>query len=55
MIGFIVLDAVDVSKTGIQYFGSFLLCLGAFTPSTIFHVWHNSMHLTSDVLSIRHS
>ncbi|KAK0224300.1 major facilitator superfamily domain-containing protein [Armillaria fumosa] len=41
MIGFIVLDAVDVSKTGIQYFGSFLLCLGAFTPSTIFHVWHN--------------
>ncbi|KAK0463317.1 major facilitator superfamily domain-containing protein [Armillaria novae-zelandiae] len=41
MIGFIVLDAVDVSKTGIQYFGSFLLCLGTFTPSTIFHVWHN--------------
>ncbi|KAK0442524.1 major facilitator superfamily domain-containing protein [Desarmillaria tabescens] len=41
MIGFIVLDVVDVSNTGIQYFGSFLLCLGAFTPSAIFHVWHN--------------
>ncbi|KAG7445412.1 MFS general substrate transporter [Guyanagaster necrorhizus] len=41
MIGFIVIDTVDVKKTGIQYLGSFLLCLGAFTPSTIFHVWHN--------------
>ncbi len=36
-----LVDTVDVSKTGTQYFGSFLLCLGAFTPSTIFHVWHN--------------
>ncbi|KAK0436793.1 major facilitator superfamily domain-containing protein [Desarmillaria tabescens] len=41
VLSFIVLDTVDVSKTGIQYFGSFLLCLGAFTPSTVFHVRHN--------------
>ncbi|KAK0457192.1 major facilitator superfamily domain-containing protein [Desarmillaria tabescens] len=56
MIGFIVLDTVDVSKTGIQYFGSFLLCLGAFTPSTVFHVWHNCNFLAvgiSLVLSLR--
>ncbi|KAK0460434.1 major facilitator superfamily domain-containing protein [Desarmillaria tabescens] len=41
MIGFIVLYVVDVSNTGIQYFGSFLLCLGAFTPWAIFQSWHN--------------
>ncbi|KAK0460431.1 major facilitator superfamily domain-containing protein [Desarmillaria tabescens] len=41
MIGFIILYVVDVSNTGIQYFGSFLLCLGAFTPSAMFQSWHN--------------
>ncbi|KIY47040.1 MFS general substrate transporter [Fistulina hepatica ATCC 64428] len=41
MIGFIILSQVPVENTGVQYFATFLCCMGAFVPSVLFHVFHN--------------
>jgi hypothetical protein len=43
MIGFILLITLDTEKQkGAAYFACFLLCAGSFTPSCIFHTWHNN-------------
>jgi hypothetical protein len=45
VIGYIILATVDtVAYTGVAYFACFLMTCGAFTPSVLFHSWHNNNH-----------
>lgn len=43
LIGYILLITLDTEKQqAASYFACFLLTAGAFTPSCIFHSWHNN-------------
>ncbi|GME53119.1 allantoate permease [Neofusicoccum parvum] len=42
-VGYVILITVDtIEHRGPAYFACFLLTSGAFTPSCIFHTWHNN-------------
>lgn len=47
--GYIILIAIDAQEhQALAYFGCFLLCCGAFTPTALFHSWHaNNIPLES--------
>lgn len=49
LIGLIILATVDTVKNkGVAYFACFMLTSGAFTPSCIFHSWHNNNEATEN-------
>ncbi|KAJ7086207.1 major facilitator superfamily domain-containing protein [Mycena epipterygia] len=41
-IGCIILAALPVSSIGPGYFACFLITMGAFLPTSLFHSWHNN-------------
>lgn len=47
-VGCIILVAIPVSSTGVGYFATFLITGGAFTPSVIFHSWHQCNDVSED-------
>ena len=49
LTGLIILATVDTEKnTAVAYFAFFMLTSGAFTPSCIFHSWHNNNEATEN-------
>jgi hypothetical protein len=49
LIGLIILATVDTTThKSIAYFACFMLTSGAFTPSCIFHSWHNNNEATEN-------
>ncbi|KAJ6592796.1 major facilitator superfamily domain-containing protein [Mycena capillaripes] len=42
MIGCIILAALPVTAIGPGYFACFLITMGAFVPTCLFHSWHNN-------------
>ncbi|KAK8870117.1 hypothetical protein IAR55_000687 [Kwoniella newhampshirensis] len=52
-IGCIILVAIPVSSTGAGYFAVFLITGGAFTPSVLFHTWHQCNDPTEDGRAFR--
>lgn len=53
IIGCIILVAVPVSNTAVGYFATFLITAGAFTPSVLFHSWHQSNDPSEDGRAFR--
>lgn len=48
-LGFIIIASIDVEKNiGVAYFSVFLIVGGCFTPSIIFHSWHQNNVLSED-------
>ncbi|KAJ3461594.1 hypothetical protein MRS44_010147 [Fusarium solani] len=48
-IGFIIIASIDVeSHIGVAYFAVFLIVGGCFTPSIVFHSWHQNNILSED-------
>ncbi|OWZ33331.1 high-affinity nicotinic acid transporter [Cryptococcus neoformans C23] len=52
-IGCILLVALPVTSIGPAYFATFLITAGAFTPSVIFHTWHQCNDPTEDGRAFR--
>lgn len=42
LIGCIILAAIDIHTVSAGYFGCFLIEMGAFVPTAMFHSWHNN-------------
>ncbi|WVQ75755.1 hypothetical protein IAR50_005386 [Cryptococcus sp. DSM 104548] len=53
MVGCVILVAVPVSSVGVGYFAVFLITAGAFTPSVLFHTWHQNNDATEDGRAFR--
>ncbi|KAL2680975.1 hypothetical protein Neosp_008578 [[Neocosmospora] mangrovei] len=48
-VGFIIIASIDVeSHIGVAYFAVFLIVGGCFTPSIVFHSWHQNNVLSED-------
>ncbi|CAH0002489.1 unnamed protein product [Clonostachys byssicola] len=48
-VGFIIIASIDVEKNiGVAYFAVFLIVGGCFTPSIIFHSWHQNNVLSEN-------
>ncbi|KAJ9145114.1 MFS general substrate transporter [Pleurostoma richardsiae] len=48
-VGFIIIASIDVeSHIGVAYFAVFLIVGGCFTPSILFHSWHQNNVLSED-------
>jgi hypothetical protein len=53
IIGCAILAATPVTNTSVGYFATFLITFGAFTPSVIFHSWHQCNDPTEDGRAFR--
>ncbi|GFZ47433.1 Uncharacterized transporter [Saitozyma sp. JCM 24511] len=53
IIGCIILIALPVSNKSAAYFATFLITFGAFTPSVLFHTWHQCNDPTEDGRAFR--
>ena len=53
IIGCVILAAIPISSHGAGYFATFLITGGAFTPSVLFHVWHQCNDPTEDGRAFR--
>ncbi|KAK7057904.1 MFS general substrate transporter, partial [Favolaschia claudopus] len=42
LVGYVVLAALPISALGAAYFACFLISMGSFVPSPLFHSWHNN-------------
>ncbi|KAK7057909.1 MFS general substrate transporter [Favolaschia claudopus] len=42
LVGYVILAALPISALGTAYFACFLISMGSFVPSPIFHSWHNN-------------
>ncbi|KAL7424928.1 hypothetical protein Q5752_000615 [Cryptotrichosporon argae] len=53
IVGCVILVALPVTNTGAAYFAVFLITMGAFTPSCLFHAWHQCNDPTEDGRAFR--
>nr|XP_031858636.1 uncharacterized protein CI109_006016 [Kwoniella shandongensis]KAA5525708.1 hypothetical protein CI109_006016 [Kwoniella shandongensis] len=53
LIGCVILAAIPVTSVGVGYFAVFLITGGAFTPSVLFHTWHQCNDPTEDGRAFR--
>ncbi|TYJ53842.1 hypothetical protein B9479_005529 [Cryptococcus floricola] len=53
IVGCLILVAIPVSSVGVGYFAVFLITAGAFTPSVLFHTWHQNNDPTEDGRAFR--
>ena len=53
IVGCIILTAIPVTNKGVGYFATFLITMGAFTPSVLFHTWHQCNDPTEDGRAFR--
>ncbi|WVQ84746.1 hypothetical protein IAT38_006903 [Cryptococcus sp. DSM 104549] len=53
LIGCIILVAIPVTSVGVGYFATFLITAGAFTPSVLFHTWHQCNDPSEDGRAFR--
>lgn len=53
VIGCILLACLPLSSTGPAYFATFLITMGAFTPSCLFHSWHQCNETSEDGRAFR--
>jgi hypothetical protein len=42
LIGCVILAAIPLNNIGAGYFACFLIVMGAFVPTAMFHSWHNN-------------
>ncbi|RDW78369.1 hypothetical protein BP5796_06221 [Coleophoma crateriformis] len=52
-VGCLILVGLPVSEVGAGYFATFLITCGAFTPSVLFHTWHQCNDPTEDGRAFR--
>lgn len=53
MVGCLLLACLPLSSTGPAYFATFLITMGAFTPSCLFHSWHQCNETSEDGRAFR--
>lgn len=53
IVGCVILVALPVTSVGAGYFATFLITCGAFTPSVLFHTWHQCNDPSEDGRSFR--
>ncbi|ORY24762.1 major facilitator superfamily domain-containing protein [Naematelia encephala] len=53
IIGCIILVAIPYHSVGAGYFATFLITMGSFTPSVLFHTWHQCNDPTEDGRAFR--
>ncbi|EIW65836.1 high-affinity nicotinic acid transporter [Tremella mesenterica] len=53
IVGCIILTAIPVTSIHVGYFATFLITMGSFTPSVIFHTWHQCNDPTEDGRAFR--
>ncbi|WVQ75734.1 hypothetical protein IAR50_005365 [Cryptococcus sp. DSM 104548] len=53
IVGCVILVAIPVTSVGVGYFAVFLITAGAFTPSVLFHTWHQNNDPTEDGRAFR--
>ena len=53
IIGCVLLAALPVTNHGVAYFATFLITMGAFTPSVLFHSWHQCNEPSEDGRAFR--
>lgn len=53
IVGCVLLVALPVTSIGACYFATFLITCGAFTPSVLFHTWHQCNDPTLDGRAFR--
>lgn len=53
IVGCILLTCLPLSSTGPAYFATFLITMGAYTPSCLFHTWHQCNEPSEDGRAFR--
>lgn len=53
VVGCILLACLPISSTGPAYFATFLVTMGAYTPSCLFHTWHQCNDPSEDGRAFR--
>lgn len=53
VVGCLLLACLPLSSTGPAYFATFLITMGAFTPSCLFHTWHQCNETSEDGRAFR--
>lgn len=53
IMGCIILVAIPMDEVGAGYFATFLIICGAFTPSVLFHTWHQCNDPSEDGRAFR--
>lgn len=53
VVGCVLLACLPLSSTGAAYFATFLITMGAFTPSCLFHSWHQCNETSEDGRAFR--
>lgn len=53
VVGCVLLACLPLTSTGPAYFATFLITMGAFTPSCLFHSWHQCNETSEDGRAFR--